>query len=61
MKVRNGSEADQAARLWMSASPPITDIDDRRINVRKVPKADIAALFDHFVGGAFKRHWYRKA
>ena len=45
----------------MSASPPITDIDDRRINVRKVPKADIAALFDHFVGAAFKRHWYRKA
>jgi len=52
---------DSHQREFCNTIPPITDIDDRRINVRKVPKADIAALFDHFVGGAFKRHWYRKA
>jgi hypothetical protein len=34
----------------MSALPPKADIAGRQWNVRQVPKADIARLFDHLVG-----------
>ena len=34
----------------MSALPPKADIAERRWDVRFVPKADIAASFDHRVG-----------
>jgi hypothetical protein len=36
----------------MSALPPKADIAERNWDVRFVPKADIAALFDHLVGAA---------
>jgi hypothetical protein len=45
----------------MSALPPKADIDHDGGNVRFVPKADIAALFDHFVGATKQREWNRKA
>jgi hypothetical protein len=35
----------------MSALPPKADIDRQGLHVRFVPKADIAGLFDHLVGG----------
>jgi hypothetical protein len=34
----------------MSALPPKADIDGARWNVRFVPKADMAQVFDHLVG-----------
>jgi hypothetical protein len=34
----------------MSALPPKADIAERECHVRFVPKADIGALFDRFVG-----------
>jgi hypothetical protein len=35
----------------MSAVPPKADIDGQSLNVRFVPKADIAGSFDQFVSG----------
>jgi hypothetical protein len=34
----------------MSALPPKADIGRRQLDVRFVPKTDMAQLFDHFVG-----------
>jgi hypothetical protein len=34
----------------MSALPPKADIGERYLDVRLVPIADLAALFDHLVG-----------
>jgi hypothetical protein len=34
----------------MSAIPPKADIPQRRLNVRFVPKADMAQVFDHLFG-----------
>jgi hypothetical protein len=39
----------------MSALPPKADIVWHRGNVRFVPKADIASLFDHLVGAHGER------
>src|SRR6516165_7783345 len=46
-----GQKQTSAHVLVMSALPPKADIRTQSRNVRFVPKADIAGLFDHLVGG----------
>ena len=53
-------------RTWrghftMSALPPKTDIHPLIIDVRFVPIADIAPLFDHLISEKQKRPAYREA
>ena len=45
----------------MSALPPKADIGTQPHDVRFVPKADIAALFDHLVGAGTHRWRYGEA
>ena len=54
-----GQKQTCAVQKVMSALPPIADMCGAKANVRFVPIADIAALFDYFISALLKlqRHF----
>ena len=59
--VRFGSKADIGKVRLMSALLPIADIGTQSRNVRFVPNADIAYLFDQLVRLREQTLWHRYA
>ena len=56
-----GQKQTCAVQKGMSALPPKADMCDATRDVRFAPKADLACLFDHFIGSGEKDCWHSNA